>query len=105
MGKVGDNVDPDEAYDAAKTAAVQSIAAIKSLVGNLDQVTRIVRVTVFVNSAEGFTGQPFVANGASELLEVAFGECGRHARSAIGVAELPLDACVEVEMIAEVQPE
>jgi enamine deaminase RidA (YjgF/YER057c/UK114 family) len=104
-GKVGDTVDPSQAYEAAKTAAVQSIAAIKSVVQDLDRVARIVRVTVFVNSAEGFTGQPGVANGASELLEAAFGERGTHARSAIGVAELPLDACVEVEMIAEVNPD
>jgi enamine deaminase RidA (YjgF/YER057c/UK114 family) len=104
-GKVGDTLDATEAYDAARLAAVQSIAALKAELGDLDRVARIVRVTVYVNSAEGFTGQPSVANGASELLQAAFGEQGRHARSAVGVAELPLGACVEVELIAEVHPE
>lgn len=104
-GKVGADMDAAEAYDAARVAAIQSIAAIKSLVGDLDRVNRIVRVTVYVNSAPGFTAQPSVANGASELLQAAFGESGRHSRSAIGVAELPLGACVEIELIAEVQPE
>lgn len=104
-GKVGDTLDATEAYEAARVAAVQSMAALKALLGDLDRVSRIVRVTVYVNSAEGFSGQPLVANGASELLQAAFGEQGRHARSAVGVAELPLGACVEVELIAEVHPE
>ena len=104
-GKVGDTINPAEAYEAARVAAVQSIAAVKSVITDLDRVQRVIRLTVFVNSAEGFTGQPSVANGASELLETAFGDTGRHARSAIGVAELPLGACVEVEMIVEVQAE
>jgi enamine deaminase RidA (YjgF/YER057c/UK114 family) len=100
-GKVGAGVSADEAKDLAQQCALNALAAIDALVG-LDRVVKVVKLTGFVASAEGFTGQPGVINGASELLGVVFGEAGRHARSAVGVAELPLDAPVEVEVIVEV---
>ncbi|MEV4454803.1 RidA family protein [Microbispora sp. NPDC004025] len=102
-GKVGAEVSAEEAKEQARICAVNALAAIKSLVGDLSQVVRIVKVVGFVASAPGFTGQPQVVNGASELLGEVFGEAGRHARSAVGVAVLPLDAPVEVEVIAEVR--
>ncbi len=100
-GKVGAAVDPDEAYRLARTCALNALAAIDSLVG-LDAVIGVVKVVGFVASAPGFTGQPGVVNGASDLLGEVFGEAGRHARSAVGVAELPLDAPVEVELVVEI---
>lgn len=100
-GKVGAGVSADEAKDLAQQCALNALAAIDALVG-LDRVVKVVKLTGFVASAEGFTGQPGVINGASELFGVVFGEAGRHARSAVGVAELPLDAPVEVEVIVEV---
>jgi enamine deaminase RidA (YjgF/YER057c/UK114 family) len=100
-GKVGAEVTPEQAKDLAARCALNGLAAIDALVG-LDQVTRVVKVVGFVASAEGFTGAPAVVNGASELLGAVFGEAGRHARSAVGVAELPLGAPVEVEMIVEI---
>ncbi|KAA9376275.1 RidA family protein [Microbispora cellulosiformans] len=102
-GKVGAEVSPEEAKEQARICAVNALAAIRSLVGDLSQVVRIVKVVGFVASAPGFTGQPQVVNGASELLGEVFGEAGVHARSAVGVAVLPLDAAVEVEVIAEVR--
>ncbi|MEN3535083.1 RidA family protein [Microbispora sp. ZYX-F-249] len=102
-GKVGAEVSAEEAKEQARICAVNALAAIKALVGDLSQVVRIVKVVGFVASAPGFTGQPQVVNGASELLGEVFGEAGRHARSAVGVAVLPLDAPVEVEVIAEVR--
>lgn len=99
-GKVGAEVTPDEAAEFAATCALNAIAAIKS-VSLLDEVTRVVKMTCFVASAPDFTGQPAVANGASNLLLEAFGDIGAHARSAVGVAVLPLDAPVEVELIVE----
>jgi len=102
-GKVGAEVSAEEAKEQARICAVNALAAIKSLVGDLSQVVRIVKVVGFVASAPGFTGQPQVVNGASELLGEVFGEAGKHARSAVGVAVLPLDAPVEVEVIAEVR--
>ncbi|TLP66283.1 RidA family protein [Microbispora triticiradicis] len=102
-GKVGAEVSPEEAKEQARICAVNALAAIRSLVGDLSQVVRIVKVVGFVASAPGFTGQPQVVNGASELLGEVFGEAGRHARSAVGVAVLPLDAAVEVEVVAEVR--
>ncbi|WP_169980816.1 RidA family protein [Microbispora sp. H10836] len=102
-GKVGAEVSAEEAKEQARICAVNALAAIKALVGDLSQVVRIVKVAGFVASAPGFTGQPQVLNGASELLGEVFGEAGRHARSAVGVAVLPLDAAVEVEVIAEVR--
>ncbi|MEK9663157.1 MAG: RidA family protein [Candidatus Nanopelagicales bacterium] len=102
VGLVGDVVDPDVAKDCARQCAINAIAAIQSVVGNLERVSRVVKVVGFVASAPGFTGQPGVINGASEILGEIFGDAGRHARSAVGVAALPLDAPVEVEMIVEV---
>lgn len=99
-GKVGAEVTPDEAAEFAATCALNAIAAIKS-VSLLEEVTRVVKMTCFVASAPDFTGQPAVANGASNLLLEAFGDIGAHARSAVGVAVLPLDAPVEVELIVE----
>jgi enamine deaminase RidA (YjgF/YER057c/UK114 family) len=101
-GKVGAQVSVDEAAGLARTCALNGLAAVASVVGGLSAVTRIVKVTGFVASDPSFTGQPLVVNGASELLLEVFGEAGRHARSAVGVAVLPLDAPVEVELIAEV---
>ncbi len=102
VGLVGDAVDPEVAKDCARQCAINAIAAIQSVVGNLERVSRVVKVVGFVASASGFTGQPGVINGASEVLGEIFGDAGRHARSAVGVAALPLDAPVEVEMIVEV---
>jgi enamine deaminase RidA (YjgF/YER057c/UK114 family) len=100
-GKVGAAVSAEEAARLAQTCAVNALAAVKSVIGDLDRVTRIVKVVGFVASDPGFTGQPAVINGASELLGQAFGEAGAHARSAVGVSVLPLDSPVEVELIAE----
>ncbi len=100
-GKVGDRVTPEQATAAARVCALNALAAVDALVG-LDAVTQVVKVIGFVASAPGFTGQPAVVNGASEFLGEVFGEAGAHARSAVGVAELPLDAPVEIELIVEV---
>jgi len=102
-GKVGDAVSASDAAGMARTCALNALAAAASAIGGIDGIRRIVKVTGFVASAPGFTGQPQVINGASELLIEVFGEDGKHARSAIGVAELPLNAPVEVELIAEVR--
>jgi enamine deaminase RidA (YjgF/YER057c/UK114 family) len=102
-GKVGAEVDPTSAADLARTCALNALAAVHDLVG-LDLVVRVVKVVGFVASAPDFAGQPGVVNGASELLGEIFGEDGAHARSAVGVAALPLDAPVEVEMIVEIAP-
>ena len=101
-GKVGAEVSAADAAGLARTCALNAIAAAAAAAGGLDRIRRIVKVTGFVASAPGFNGQPQVVNGASELLIEVFGEEGRHARSAVGVAELPLNAPVEVELIAEV---
>jgi len=100
-GKVGGEVSAEEAYDCARQCALNAIAAVSSQV-DLDAVVRVVKATVFVASTPDFTGQPGVANGASELFGAAFGDAGTHARSAVGVPVLPLDAPVEVELIVEV---
>jgi len=100
-GKVGGGVSPEQAKDLAERCALNAIAAIDALVG-LENVVKVVKVTGFVASADGFTGQPGVVNGASELFGAVFGEAGQHARSAVGVVELPLGAPVEVEVIVEV---
>jgi enamine deaminase RidA (YjgF/YER057c/UK114 family) len=100
-GKVGEEIGQDEAKGYARTCALNALAAVDSVVG-LDSITRIVKVVGFVASAEGFTGQPAVVNGASEVLGEIFGDAGAHARSAVGVAELPLGAPVEVELIVEI---
>ena len=103
-GKVGADVTPEQAKELARACALNALAAIDALVGpdGLDRVARVVKVVGFVASAPDFTGQPGVVNGASELLGEVFGEAGRHARSAVGVAALPLDAPVEVELIVEI---
>lgn len=102
-GKVGGDLDLDAAVEAARRCVLQALAALKEEIGSLDHVRSIVKVSVFVASAQGFTDQPKVANGASDLLVEVFGDSGRHARAAVGVAELPLGAAVEVELVAEVQ--
>ena len=100
-GKVGAQVGAAEASALARTCALNALAAAASVSGGLDGIKRIVKLTGFVASAPDFTGQPQVVNGASELLLEIFGEAGRHARSAVGTAVLPLDAPVEVELVAE----
>jgi enamine deaminase RidA (YjgF/YER057c/UK114 family) len=102
VGKVGTEVTVDDAVECARIAALNGLAAVVDLTGDLDVITRIVKVVVYVASASGFTEQPLVANGASGLLREIFGEAGRHARSAVGVAVLPLDAPVEVELVVAV---
>ena len=101
-GKVGGEVSEEEAVACAQQCALNAIAAVKAEIGDLDQVKRIVKVVAFVASTPDFTGQPRVANGASELFGKAFGEAGIHARSAVGVPVLPLDSPVEVELIVEI---
>ncbi|MFF7300328.1 Atu1372/SO_1960 family protein [Streptomyces sp. NPDC008265] len=100
-GKVGAEVSPEQAKELAATCALNALAAVKSLVGDLDKIARVVKVVGFVASAPDFTGQPGVLNGASELLGAVLGDKGVHARSAVGVAVLPLDAPVEVEIQVE----
>ena len=100
VGKVGAEVSTELAVECARVAVLNAVAAVARRAGGIDQIERIVKVTVFVASAPDFTGQPQVANGASELLGEIFGDAGRHARSAVGVVVLPLDAPVEIELIA-----
>jgi enamine deaminase RidA (YjgF/YER057c/UK114 family) len=105
-GKVGDGpglVPPEDAAHLARVAALNALAAIRSVIGDLDRVTRIVKVVGFVASDPSFTGQPAVVNGASHLLGEVFGPAGAHARSAVGVASLPLDAPVEIELVATIR--
>ncbi|MEV5570508.1 RidA family protein [Spirillospora sp. NPDC052269] len=101
-GKVGADVTPERAAELARICALNAIAALKAEVGDLSRIVRIVKVVGFVASVPDFTGQPQVVNGASDLLGEVFGEAGVHARSAVGVAVLPKDAPVEVELIAEI---
>ena len=101
-GKVGGAVTPEQAQECARQCVLNALAAVRAEVGDLSAVKRVVKVVAFVASSPDFTGQPGVANGASELLGEVFGEAGRHARSAVGVAVLPLDAPVEVELVVEV---
>jgi enamine deaminase RidA (YjgF/YER057c/UK114 family) len=101
-GKVGGAVTPEQAQECARQCVLNALAAVRAEVGDLSAVKRVVKVVAFVASTPDFTGQPGVANGASELLGEVFGEAGRHARSAVGVAVLPLDAPVEVELVVEV---
>lgn len=98
-GQVGAEVDPEEAYACARIAVLNGLAAAAEAAGGLDRIARIIKVVVFVASTPGFTGQPQVANGASELLGQVFGGAGAHARSAVGVTALPLGAPVEVELV------
>ncbi|BDQ00755.1 RidA family protein [Aquiluna sp. KACHI24] len=100
-GKVGEEISPEFAKEIAQRCAINALAAVKSVIGDLDRVKRVVKVVGFVASTPDFTGQPGVLNGASEFLGAVFGESGKHARSAVGVASLPLDAPVEVELIVE----
>jgi enamine deaminase RidA (YjgF/YER057c/UK114 family) len=101
-GKVGKEISLAEGIKAAELCTVNCLSVIKSEVKNLDNIKRVIKVTVFVNSTNGFTDQPKVANGASDLLVKIFGDNGKHVRSAVGVNELPIDSSVEVEMIVEV---
>lgn len=101
-GKVGAEVSAEEAKQLAERCALNALAAVKAEIGELSRVRRVVKVVGFVASAPSFTGQPAVINGASELLGKVFGEAGAHARSAVGVAVLPLDAPVEVELTVEI---
>lgn len=101
-GKLGENVSVADGQEAARICVLNALAALAAELGSLERIRRIVKVTGFVASAPGFTEQPQVMNGASELLAALFGPAGAHARSAVGVAALPLDAAVEVELVVEV---
>jgi enamine deaminase RidA (YjgF/YER057c/UK114 family) len=101
-GKVGGEVSVEDATACAQQCALNALAAVKSVVGDLSHVVRVVKLVAFVASTSDFTGQPGVANGASELVGSVFGDAGQHARSAVGVPVLPLDSPVEVEMVVEV---
>jgi enamine deaminase RidA (YjgF/YER057c/UK114 family) len=100
VGLVGRDISVEDAAEEARYCAINALAQLQAAAGSLDRIERIVKVTVFVASSAGFHAQPLVANGASELLQAVFGDEGRHARSAVGVAELPLGAPVEVELVA-----
>ncbi len=102
-GKVGGEVSPEEATECAQQCILNAIAAVKSVVGDLTRVVQVVKVVAFVASTPDFTGQPQVANGASELLGKVFGDAGVHARSAVGVPVLPLDSPVEVELVVRIR--
>jgi len=102
-GKLGENLSTVQGKEAARGIAIDLLATLHSALGDLNKITRIVKLLVLVNSAPTFTEQHLVANGASELLVELFGERGAHARSAFGVAQIPLGACVEIELVAEVQ--
>ncbi len=102
VGKLGDSISNEEAYEAAKKAALATLGSIKSKIGSLDNIKRIVKLLVMVNSTADFKDHPAIANGASDLFVEIFGEKGFHARSAVGVASLPLGAAVEIDLIAEI---
>lgn len=103
IGKLGEKYSIEDGYQAARICVLNCLSVVKGIVGDLDKVARIVKVVGFVSSAAGFNDQPKVINGASELLGEIFGEAGQHARSAVGVNELPLNSAVEVEMIVEIK--
>jgi enamine deaminase RidA (YjgF/YER057c/UK114 family) len=103
-GKVGAQLTEEEGYKAARATILNSLAALRAEIGSLDRVRRIVKLTGWVNSAPGFTRQPWVINGASDLLVEVFGDAGRHARSALAANELPFDIPVEIEIIVEIEP-
>lgn len=103
QGKLGQELSVDDGYQAAKICALNCLAAVKSVAGSLDNVEQVVKVVGFVNSAPGFTDQPKVVNGASELIGSIFGDAGKHSRSAVGVSELPVGVAVEVEMIVKLK--
>lgn len=102
-GKLGKDLNEEDGKKAAQICALNCLSVVKFEIGNLDNIDRIVKLTVFVNSAEGFINHPQVANGASDLIKEIFSENGKHVRSAVGVAELPLNAPVEIEMIVKVK--
>ena len=102
-GKVGADLSEEDGQKAAQICALNCLAAVKGVIGNLDKIIEVVKLTVFVASAADFTAQPKVANGASELIGKIFGEMGRHVRSAVGVTALPLNASVEIEMIVRIE--
>ena len=102
-GKLGRDLTEEDGRKAAELCALNCLSVVKSVVGSLDNIERIVKVTAFINSAPGFTDQPKIANGASEFFVNVFGEMGKHVRSAVGVNELPLNAAVEVEIIARLK--
>jgi enamine deaminase RidA (YjgF/YER057c/UK114 family) len=102
VGRLGEDISVEEGYQSARLCAINALAALKQELGNLDKIKRIVKLNGYVRSAHGFGEQPKVVNGASDLLEKIFGERGKHARTAIGVNELPFGISVEVEMIVEV---
>ncbi|MGB9886837.1 MAG: RidA family protein, partial [Moorellales bacterium] len=101
-GKVGAELTVEQGYEAARLATLNALAVLRAELGDLDRVRRVVRIFGAVNSAPGFNRQPQVVNGASDLLVEVFGEAGRHARTAVGVSELPMDSAVEVELTVEV---
>ena len=102
-GKVGFDISEEDGQKAAELSLLNCLAVIKSVCGDLDQIEQIVKLTVFVNSSDGFTNQPKVANGASELLLKIFGDKGKHVRSAVGVNELPIDSALEIEMLVKLK--
>ncbi len=102
-GKIGADLSVEDGQKAAIICALNGLSAIKGVVGDLNKIEQIIKVTVFVNSANGFTDQPKVANGASEFLGSVFGDAGIHTRSAVGVSELPINSAVEIEMIVKVK--
>jgi enamine deaminase RidA (YjgF/YER057c/UK114 family) len=103
IGKLGRELSIEDGYEAAKICALNCLAAVKSVAGSLDNIEKVIKVVGFVNSAEGFTDQPKVVNGASELIGTVFGPAGEHARSAVGVAQLPLGVAVEIEIIVKLK--
>jgi enamine deaminase RidA (YjgF/YER057c/UK114 family) len=103
-GRMGETVDLDEGAEAARRCAIMLLAQMQAALGDLDRVVRIVKLGAFISSTADFTGQPKVANGASELMQAVFGDAGRHARSAVGVPVLPLGAVVEIDGIVAVRP-
>jgi len=102
-GKVGADLTEEQGYEAAKVCAINCLSAVKGVIGDLDKIAQIVKLTGFVNSAPGFSSQPKVINGASEFLGQVFGDAGKHARAAVGVNELPINAAVEVEIIVRLK--
>lgn len=102
-GKLGRDLTVEQGYEAARLTLLNALAMVRQELGSLDRVARVVRLTGHVASAEGFTQQPAVINGASDLLVKIFGEAGRHARLALGAAELPLNMCIEIELILQVK--
>ena len=101
-GKVGNDVSEETGIACANLCAVNCLSAVKSVIGSLDKIDQVLKLTVFVNSADGYYAQPKIANGASEFIVNLFGDAGKHARSAVGVSELPLNAPVEIEMMVRI---